>query len=139
MKIIAVGDIHGRTIWQDIAEKEQDFNQFIFMGDYFDPIEDIAMDEVILNFSRIIKFKQQHGNKVTLLFGNHDFHYLKSIKEFYNRYNFDYSIIIEDLIDSSMQQRYFSLCYRHQHFLFSHAGITKTWLNNHNIVDNDGL
>ena len=35
MKIIALGDIHGRTIWKQIISKEI-FDRMAFIGDYFD-------------------------------------------------------------------------------------------------------
>lgn len=35
--ILFIGDIHGRTIWKDIVEKES-WEQCIFLGDYFDPL-----------------------------------------------------------------------------------------------------
>ncbi len=36
MKTIVIGDIHGRTSWKDIIEKEQTWDKVIFIGDYFD-------------------------------------------------------------------------------------------------------
>lgn len=33
MKTVIVGDIHGRTIWKDILEKEQP-DRVVFLGDY---------------------------------------------------------------------------------------------------------
>lgn len=35
--ILFIGDIHSRTIRKDIAEKES-WEQYIFLGDYFDPL-----------------------------------------------------------------------------------------------------
>ena len=39
MKYILIGDIHGRTQWKKIVEKEKDADKFIFLGDYFDPYD----------------------------------------------------------------------------------------------------
>lgn len=36
MKIVAIGDIHGRDIWEDIVKKEHDADKIVFVGDYFD-------------------------------------------------------------------------------------------------------
>jgi predicted phosphodiesterase len=36
MKIVAIGDIHGRDYWKQIIEQEQDADVFVFVGDYFD-------------------------------------------------------------------------------------------------------
>lgn len=37
MKYILIGDIHRRTNWKQIVEKEKDVDKFIFLRDYFDP------------------------------------------------------------------------------------------------------
>jgi predicted phosphodiesterase len=36
MKLIALGDTHGRSKWKEIVEKENDADKIIFIGDYFD-------------------------------------------------------------------------------------------------------
>ena len=38
MKTIIIGDIHGRSVWKQIVEKEKDAHQIVFLGDYFDKI-----------------------------------------------------------------------------------------------------
>ena len=73
MKFLAIGDIHGRTVW-----KEADINAYdrvIFLGDYVDsPIFDD--DGIYNNLNDLINVKQQQPDKITLLIGNHDAHYL---------------------------------------------------------------
>ena len=39
MKYIFIGDVHGRTNWKQIIDKEKDADKFIFFGDYFDPYD----------------------------------------------------------------------------------------------------
>jgi predicted phosphodiesterase len=41
MKIVTLGDTHGRDIWKTIVKIEEDFDKFIFIGDYFDTRDDI--------------------------------------------------------------------------------------------------
>jgi predicted phosphodiesterase len=36
MKIIALGDTHGRTMWKDIVAKESDADKIVFNGDLSD-------------------------------------------------------------------------------------------------------
>ena len=38
MKTIAIGDIHGLSIWKDIINKENP-DKVIFIGDYFDSFD----------------------------------------------------------------------------------------------------
>ncbi len=45
MKIVCLGDIHGRSIWKEIAKKEANFDKFIFLADYFDSREGITPED----------------------------------------------------------------------------------------------
>jgi len=85
VRIIALGDTHGRTDWKQIISNEK-FDKVVFMGDYFDTYEDISPEQQKENFKDIIAYKKANMNKVVLLFGNHDFHYLRNINETYSGY-----------------------------------------------------
>ena len=104
MKIIALGDTHGRNYWQHIVSKNADADKFVFIGDYFDSKEDISPESQILNFERIIEFKKSNHDKVILLFGNHDYHYTDNvpIKNKYSCYQFKHSHLISKLIMDSL-------------------------------------
>ena len=71
MKIIAIGDCHGRKHWERVVEEVKEFDKFIFMGDYFDSRESISYDTQIANFKKILEFKETYPDKVILLIGNH--------------------------------------------------------------------
>ena len=71
MKIIAIGDLHGRTLWKYIVSKV-DFDVVVFIGDYFDTHENISPVQQIENFKELLDYKKQLPEKVVLLFGNHD-------------------------------------------------------------------
>lgn len=137
MKVIAIGDIHGRNVWEKIAD--ENFDYFIFIGDYFDPYEEIPIEEEIDNFQQIINFKRKFPKKVILLFGNHDFHYLNSTKQTYSRYNFDFHTLIDEVVQKAMNEKLFQMCFQFEHYLFSHAGITKTWLKNFGLQNDENL
>ena len=51
MKLIAIGDIHGRDIWKQIVETEQP-DTVVFVGDYFDSFNIPGIDQ-IHNFKNI--------------------------------------------------------------------------------------
>jgi predicted phosphodiesterase len=129
---IAIGDIHGRTIWKDIVEVElHKVDKIIFIGDYFDSFN-IPMLDQIKNFSEIVKFARKYPDKVVLLIGNHDYHYL-SMGETYSGFNATYALGIEhDYLRPNLDL--FKICHTEGEFLFSHAGVTKTWLK-HLLVD----
>jgi len=125
-KWIAIGDVHGRRIWESIVEKHIDeVDRIIFVGDYFDSFN-IPMLDQIRNFSEILKLKKDNPDKIVLLIGNHDYHYL-SVGETYSGFNPTYAMGIEhDYLRPNLDL--FKICHTEDQFLFSHAGITKTWL-----------
>ena len=69
MRIIAIGDIHGRTIWKDIVNQE--FDLCVFLGDYVDSHDEIPAKQQVDNLLDILEFKEHNSNKVILLRGNH--------------------------------------------------------------------
>jgi len=129
MKIIALGDTHGRTIWKQIVAKET-FDKVVFIGDYFDTHEGISAGQQIHNFKDIVTYKEANKDKVVLLFGNHDFHYLSTIGEQYSGFNRLHAKEIEALLVAALDNDYLQMCFHYEHFLFVHAGITKTWCRN---------
>ena len=75
-KTLVLGDLHGRTIWKDIIEKE-DPDKIIFLGDYVsthDP--NISSDQQIEQLYSILSYKDENPDKVILLRGNHDEQFL---------------------------------------------------------------
>ncbi len=126
MKTIALGDIHGRSIWKDIISKG-DFDKVIFCGDYFDTHDDISAVIQKHNFKEILDFKIANIDKVVLLIGNHDFHYMKGIKESYSGYQYTHAIDFQILINDAVKNDLMQLCHIEGNILFSHAGFTKTW------------
>ena len=135
-KITIIGDIHGRTIWKNIVEKEKDSDLFIFLGDYVDSYSLVTPGAQVNNFIDILNFKLTNPEKVTLLIGNHDLHYITdcratrwSIKtqELLNDLNF------KELINNNVLQA----CKNVKHVTdmwFTHAGLSNTWLRNHRLM-----
>ena len=70
MKIIILGDIHGRKCWKDILDNEQ-YDLVVFLGDYVSTHQDISEEAQIENLKDILEFKEANPNKVILLRGNH--------------------------------------------------------------------
>ena len=142
MKIITIGDTHGRTQWKEIVNKEKDADKWIFIGNYFDSRErHLNGEPEIQNFKDIIAFKKQNPDKVILLTGNHDFHYIRGLNEIYSGYQARYALYIGELVEEAIKNGYLQMCYKYDKYFFSHAGLTKTWcgthLGNKNLVVND--
>jgi metallophosphoesterase superfamily enzyme len=100
MKIISIGDIHGRNTWkvhlfgsiqgyQDwkdevengISEFMSDlypyrqFDKIIFVGDYVDSF-DVSNSDMLSNFEELVYLKRAMPERVILLLGNHDIQYI---------------------------------------------------------------
>lgn len=127
MKIITIGDIHGRNVWKQALEKEADL--YIFLGDYLDA--DISMPtpqlpQVIPNFKEMVEAKIKNPDKIILLLGNHDIHYRwypKHICARFMRPQADY------LHNYFVEHRsLFQSAFQIQNYLWTHAGLSQSFL-----------
>lgn len=139
MKIIALGDIHGRTQWKRILEHEF-FDKVIFIGDYFDSRDEppVSARNQIKNFNEIVDLKRKQPEKVILLTGNHDYQYLPESWESYSGFQKFHQKAIREAISGPYSEGLLQMCHVHANMLFSHAGVTKTWCEN-NFIDTNNL
>ena len=129
MKTVVIGDIHGRPIWKQIISNENP-DRVIFMGDYFDAYYDYTAAEQMYNFNEIIQYKLSGHADVVMLVGNHDYHYMPGIIEQYSGYQHGARVAIEHLLYEN--KVYLEMAFEMMGgFLFSHAGISQTWLDYH--------
>jgi predicted MPP superfamily phosphohydrolase len=133
MKIVALGDTHGRDMWKTIVKIEEDFDKLVFIGDYFDTRDDIDVSTQIQNFKEILEFKKENPDKVILLIGNHDFHYLKGCGETYSGYQQYAAMDINEVLQPALTSGYLQICHVYDEYIFSHAGLTQTWVDNNEI------
>jgi hypothetical protein len=75
-RVTFIGDVHGLTTWEKIARTAlTEFSEVVFLGDYVDSFNVLPID-ILDNLKKIIEFKKQYPDKVTLLLGNHDYAYV---------------------------------------------------------------
>ena len=127
MKVIAIGDIHGRTAWQKIVTGNE-YDKVVFVGDYFDSHDNIPGPIQLGNFRNILKFKRQNPTKVVLLIGNHDFQYLKVTNQEYSGYQPWQKWDISDVLQPAVDNGEVVACFVADSVMYTHAGIGKTWL-----------
>lgn len=128
-KTLIVPDVHGRSFWEEPVEKElENIDKVIFLGDYLDPYpqEGITPEEAIEEFEKILNLKKNYPDKITLLLGNHDYHYCNHDITPCSRYDHYNSHEIEEIFRSNLDL--FQLFYKEEKYLFSHAGIMKSWM-----------
>lgn len=130
MKILVLGDIHGRPIYKDIIKKESP-DQVIFLGDFASSHENISPNKQIEEFDWAIDYKKAHPNTI-ILRGNHDceamgYYWAKCYPkaEGYKMWADRKKIWLDNTqwvyIDEDLKT------------IFSHAGISSIWMDNSNI------
>lgn len=132
---LIIPDVHGRKFWKDAIDqfsKEQypDLH-IVFLGDYIDPytsFEGITPEDAYNNFLEILEYIK-NDSRIIPLIGNHDWHYFVNLDNC--RIDKARERQIEKLfIDNiSCFRVTYSLDINDKKYIFSHAGITKAWLN----------
>lgn len=139
MKVLAIGDIHAKTIWKDIIDKESDkVDKIVFIGDYFDTFDDVSYPDQIENMNNILNLKRSNPNKYTILTGNHDIHYMKGYTEYCSGFNSRFKFIIDEMLTPAVEQNLMQMVDVIDDVVYSHAGVTKTWLS-HRVESLDNI
>ncbi len=82
MQTIVIGDLHGRKTGLRIARKHPN-DKLVFLGDYFDSKTGVSIREQLDIFDYLTALKLQNPERVILLTGNHDLHYIKGATQTY--------------------------------------------------------
>lgn len=131
MEVLVLPDIHSRSFWKESVDKWT--GQIIFLGDYIDPYSFEWPDELpnsVNSLLEILDFKDCNQERVTLLLGNHDFHYLF---KGYNGSRLD-SINWDTLHQIYNEDKeFFQIAKQIDDTLFTHAGVSKDWLKRHDL------
>jgi predicted phosphodiesterase len=132
MKRIVLGDIHGHLdIFEEIYNKENP-DEVIVLGDYFDS-RTVKPEDQYSCFEKLLEIRKEHKeNKVgkfILLIGNHDFQYMYG--ERYSGYNVGTYLQWHDKLNELLKKGVLSFAFVDgvNKTVYSHAGITNTWLN----------
>lgn len=127
-KILIVPDVHGRSFWHKAEELVNDVDKIVFLGDYLDPYgyEGITFDMALEEFEKILEFKDKYNDKVILLIGNHDCHYISTSFMDCSRLNYLKRQDIHELYMKHIDK--FNLVWECDKWLFSHAGVHQEWM-----------
>ena len=135
--LLIVPDVHGRSFWREPVV-QGDYSHVVFLGDYIDPYphEYIDTHEALEVFREIVAFASDHPEKVTLLLGNHDMHYVSPLYSSIaksSRYCYDMLAPMCEIYES--HKKLFSLAYAASYesvpCLFTHAGVSMIWMDEH--------
>lgn len=132
--IIIIPDLHGREFWRKAIDVLPADARVVFLGDYLDPYENewIYWTDAFQGLLDVIEFKKAHANQVTLLFGNHDLHYMFPSLEG-SRYNESKADVIRTTFEENLDCFQMAVEYviGGKRYLFSHAGVHTEWLKKH--------
>lgn len=136
MKILVLGDIHGRLHWLDIIQKEQP-DLTIFLGDYVSTHDLIPADQQLSNLEDILNYKEENPDKVILLRGNHDTQHLGYYWAECSGWD---PKVYQHMHESDFKERFLKLTqwvYVDDDLktIFSHAGVSQVWMDGSGIDD----
>jgi hypothetical protein len=124
MKILVIGDIHGKEIWKQAVDKFSS-DVIVFIGDYVNGKRWIGDSHATLNLKALLDFRKQNDDRVKLLIGNHDLWFLNQPsllrRAFFPRMNKVYKD----------NEHLFDIAYGFKQNLFSHAGVSEQWYHKH--------
>lgn len=134
MNITVIPDMHGNKTWKAINNAKSEYT--VSLGDWFDSNE-FTSDEQIDNFKDYINYVKEDPEHRLTCIGNHDYSYISPLAEdaITTGYQYNASNQIEKLLTNNLE--YLNVCIELDHVMFSHAGLTLTWLNENNVNLND--
>lgn len=132
MKVVTIGDIHGRPYWKNI--NPDNYDVIIFDGDYVDSYRFTDFD-TLDNLMQIIDFKKEFPEKVFLNLGNHDLQYMWDYATFgCSGFRAQMYHDLHDLFYDN--KNLFQVAHQIGNHIWTHAGISKGWYNyNKPIID----
>ena len=107
----------------------------IFLGDYTDPYayEGITEEMALKEFKDIVQFAKMEPDRVTLLLGNHILHYV-GLSDDTCRLDWAHRKEIYNILKEN--QPLFLNGFKWGNTLFTHAGVTKGWLEQRGYEEN---
>lgn len=132
MKILVLGDIHGRPIWREIIEKETP-DQVIFLGDFITSHDGYTDEQQIEELRAALEYKSKHPNTI-ILRGNHD---MDGLGYYWAQCFPSVSKYIRERMDKSKSLgKQFLEASQWIHIaqvgdrkvIFAHAGVTSDWM-----------
>jgi len=134
IKTLIIPDVHGRKFWKSAVTKlsRESFPDIkvIFLGDYVDPytsFERITPSDALDNFKEILEYAKQ-DDRVVMLLGNHDLHYMYRLDKC--RIDYENFQEIRSLLESNFSNIdiAYSELINGREVLYTHAGVTRGWL-----------
>ena len=129
MKLLLIYDIHGRSEWIPSDDQINEVDKVIFGGDYFDSF-DRKFDEQLFTFNKIIDIKEKYGDKIIILWGNHDIQYYYTERNLIcSGYQSEHAHTINIVLTNAVRNKYLQFAWQYSNHIFTHAGVTTYVVN----------
>lgn len=140
MKRCIFGDIHGhyKSFFELYSKEEPD--EVILLGDYLDSFS-ITPEDCVNCLNKILELKrdhEKHSGKFIVLLGNHELHYLIP-GEYYSGYKHETQGLVHKVLSESVLNGVIQPIYFEDNTIYSHAGITNTWIADNDIKSLDDI
>lgn len=125
MKIGVIPDLHSKQVWKKFINDNPHIEKWIMLGDYVDNFPPTTDKQIYDNLADIIEFKKSFPDKVILLWGNHEAHY---VYDNFGCSGFRASMkaSLEALL--TQNKNLFQYAYQIKNYLFTHAGLTNHYI-----------
>ena len=122
-KVLVIPDIHCRNFWKKPCEEWD--GEIIFLGDFFDPYPQEKIENPYENAREAIEFILKNKERVTIIPGNHDLHYIFEKEGFIQGSRFCRDKEPRQLLQKIKEL--FKGALIKDDVIFSHAGISEDW------------
>lgn len=122
MKLLIIGDLHGKNYWEEIRVNRYD--KIIFLGDYVDHWNE-SDEHIYRNLQNLILLKEEYPERLELLLGNHDIQYLHYPKYLCSGFRQSMQPELSRLFN--LKAPLFKIAWQKNDHIFTHAGITNAW------------
>lgn len=132
---LLIPDTHGRLFWKEAVQDWK--GKIVFFGDYLDPYEyqeNISPDDAFKNLLDILEFKKENKDRVVLLLGNHDTHYIWEEAVISSRFCREKEELFRETFLENIELFKVSDfdTVDDEILLYTHAGLTKWWFKQNN-------
>lgn len=136
MLIGLIPDIHQSTHFIKMVENNIDhLDKLVFLGDYVDNWQSSVLWHIPKNnpiniINKVVSYKKKYGNKIDLLLGNHCLSYISQnpISKQVSGHQHQHDKEIAQAYLNNLE--YFKIAVKYDNWVISHAGFSKTWVNN---------
>lgn len=129
MKILILGDIHGRTCWKDIICQENP-DKVIFLGDYVTTHENISNKQQVENFQEIVDYKLKNWDNTIMLMGNHDGQMMGYQWAQMSGWSDELYSLLKEINFKDILLEFTQLAYIDKDIIYSHSGVSDYWFKN---------